>query len=420
VENYILKIKNKIKNTFSSLRHPGYRLWFIGQLISMMGTWVQITAQGFLLYELTHSMAYLGYMGVATGLPSVIFMLYAGVLADRFPKKKILAITQASMMLLAFILYALVTLGIVKPWHILLLATLLGIANAFDVPARQSFVIDLVEKSDTSNAIALNSMVFNLAAIVGPSIAGIIYAAFGASSCFLINGISFFGIIAVLLIIKVPDQKNIKADSSHTWLHELKEGIGYCLRNKELASFITITFMISSVGMSYATLLPAWATNILNGDAKTFGHLNSSRGIGSFIGALFLASLGSRKLKPCAPLFFGMFTFPIFLLLFANNNTERISYIYTAGIGLGLMLTLNSLNSLVQSLTKDKLRGRVMSIFSLAFFGGMPVGAFFAGNIAEKFGAKLVVELSALLSILIGIIYLMKTVSFTSCRLEDK
>ena len=192
------------QRTFAALQYPNYRLWFMGQLVSLVGTWMQITAQSFLVFELTHSTAYLGYVGFANGLPSWLFMLYGGVIADRMSRRKLLMITQSTMMVLAFLLAGLAFAGLVQPWQIVVLALALGTANAFDAPARQAFVLELVDRPDLTNAIALNSSMFNLATVVGPTVAGLTYAAFGAAWCFALNGVSFIAVIIALVLMRLP------------------------------------------------------------------------------------------------------------------------------------------------------------------------------------------------------------------------
>ena len=204
-----------LKRTFTALRYRNYRLWFIGQLASLIGTWMQTTAQAFLVFQLTNSPAYLGLVGFASGVPSLIFMMYGGVIADRMPRRNLLIVTQSSMMVLAFILAALTFTGWVQPWHIIVLSLLLGTANAFDTPARQSFVSELVEREDLGNAIALNSTMFQGAMAVGPAVAGITYAVLGPAMCFAINGISFLAVIAALLMMRVkPTVARVRATSA--------------------------------------------------------------------------------------------------------------------------------------------------------------------------------------------------------------
>src|SRR5215210_4691678 len=192
------------QRTFAALQYPNYRLWFQGQLVSMVGTWMQITAQGFLIFQLTHSTAYLGYVGFAGGVPSLLFMLFGGVIADRVARRKLLVITQSTMMLLALILAALTFAQLVQPWHIVLLALALGTANAFDAPAAQAFVLELVDRQELTNTIALNASLFNLATVVGPTVAGLTYAAFGAAWCFTLNGLSYVSVIVALLLMRLP------------------------------------------------------------------------------------------------------------------------------------------------------------------------------------------------------------------------
>ncbi|OFZ47581.1 MAG: hypothetical protein A2381_10115 [Bdellovibrionales bacterium RIFOXYB1_FULL_37_110] len=402
----IIDFKLYTNTTFVSLKYPNYRLWFIGQIISLVGTWVQITAQGYLMYELTHSMAYLGYMSLASGLPTILLMLYGGVFADRFSRRYLLIITQSVMMILAFILFFLVYFQVVLPWHILMLSVLFGITNSFDVPARQAFVFELVQKKDLSNAIALNSMMFNLGAIIGPAIAGIMYASMGASWCFLVNGLSFLAIILVLFglkmdsLSKTKDKKPLKG--------QLAEGMQYCFKNETIRLFILLTLCTGSIGMSFTTLLPAWATDILKGNAVTYGYLNSARGLGSLMGALIVASIGSVT-KRYGVLQTATFLFPIFLLLFALHDNLKMALIFMIGMGVGLIIIFNTLNSLIQSLVSDQLRGRVMSVYSVAFFGGMPLGSFLAGIIAEFIGARTTIIISSVICFMVAIAFYVKS-----------
>jgi len=259
------------QKTFAALKHRNYRLWFWGQMTSLFGTWMQMTAQGFLVFELTHSSAFLGYVGFASGIPSLLLTMYGGVVADRMSRRKLLIITQFVMMVLALILAILTFLGVVQPWHILLLAFGLGLANAFDAPTRLAFISEMVDRKDLSNAIALNATIFNSAVVVGPAVAGIIYAAFGPGWCFTINGISFVAVIAALMAMDI--KSDIQTTKRSSTLSALKEGISYVLQQPII---LTLTVLIASVclfGMSLGTLMPAWSVNILNGNAATNGML---------------------------------------------------------------------------------------------------------------------------------------------------
>ncbi|MES0359783.1 MAG: MFS transporter, partial [Anaerolineales bacterium] len=245
-----------LRQTFSSLRYQNYRLWFVGQTVSLFGTWMQRTAQGYLIYELTKSPVYLGYVGFAYGIPSWIFMLYGGVIADRVSRQKVLLGTQISMMILAFILAGLAFTGVVQPWQIIILAFLLGCANAFDAPARQAFVTDLVERNDLTNAIALNSSMINMATVLGPAIAGLTYAAFGPAWCFMINGLSFIAVILALSLMKLPPFQSISRQVSIST--EVKQGFAYVATKPIIRTIILNLGILSLAGLGFVTLLPVW------------------------------------------------------------------------------------------------------------------------------------------------------------------
>ncbi|HKY54161.1 MAG TPA: MFS transporter, partial [Anaerolineales bacterium] len=302
------------QRTFIALQYPNYRLWFIGQLVSLVGTWMQITAQGFLVFELTRSPAYLGYVGFAAGIPSILLMLFGGVIADRVPRRNLLIITQSSMMILAIILATLTFLGVVQAWHIVLLALVLGTANAFDAPAAQAFVLELVERKDLSNALALNATLFNLATVVGPTVAGLMYAAFGAAWCFTINAVSFLGVIIALLLMRLPARELTRR--TQTALDQVKAGLRYTLANPILRTLIAVPAVAVLFSAIYATLLPAWAVDVLGGDATTNGLLQSARGVGSLLGALMIAALGHLGGQG-RWLTIGTFMYPALLLVFA-------------------------------------------------------------------------------------------------------
>jgi MFS family permease len=394
---YSLEIQNirrqiSLKQTFASLRHRNYRLWFWGQLVSLLGTWMQGTAQGFLVYELTHSPAYLGYVGFAAGLPSWFFMPLGGVVADRVRRRTLLLITQTSMMVLAFSLAALTFLNLVRPWQIVLLAFLLGIANAFDAPARHAFVSDMVDREDLTNAIALNSTIFNSATTIGPAVAGITYALVGPAWCFMINGLSFLAVITALLRMKL--QPWAKEPSRTSALHELKEGFNYVLGHRMIRTIISLIVVTSLFGVSFAVLLPAWAVKVLGGNATTNGWLQSARGVGALMGALIIASLGQFSFKGRL-LTFGSLLFPILVFVFSFIRHLPLSLLVLVGSGIANISIFNLANSLVQTLVRDELRGRVMGIYSLTFFGFLPVGALWIGTMAEHFGEPAAVMINA-------------------------
>jgi MFS family permease len=387
------------QQTFAALKYPNYRLWFWGQMVSLFGTWMQSTAQGFLVFQLTHSPAYLGYVGFAAGLPSWLFMLYAGVIADRMSRRTLLVITQTCMMVLAFIIAGLTFLGLVQPWHIVMLALILGVAHAFDAPARQAFVLEMVEREDLTNAIALNSAMFNTALVVGPAAAGITYAAFGPAWCFTLNGFSFIAVIAALLAMRLRPQ--VVARRRASALADVKEGLRYVASQPLIRTLVTLVGTTALFGMCFVPLIPAWAVTVLGGNATTNGLLQSARGVGALSGALLIASLGRFRFRGRL-LTFGTFAFSIMLLAFAFVRWLPLSLLTLACVGIAQILFLNLANSSVQTLSPEALRGRVMSVYTLILFGFMPIGSLLAGSFAQYFGSPLTVVLGALVSLVVA------------------
>lgn len=394
-----------IGQTFTSLRYPNFRLWFVGQLVSLVGTWMQSAAQGYLIYELTHSSAMLGYVGFAGGLPSWFFTLYAGVVADRMPRRKLLIITQSSMMILAFILAVLTFSKLVQPWHILILALLLGTANAFDAPARQSFTLEMVERRDLTNAIALNSTMFTSALIVGPAVGGLAYAGLGPGWCFTLNGISFIAVILALALMKLRPLPQ-RAQKSTGW-SDLIEGVKYVISHRVIRMLILNLGVVSMLGLGIVTLLPAWSVEVLGGDATTNGLLLSARGLGSLISALLIASLGHLNFRGKL-LTYGSLGLPVMMLIFSFMHWLPYSLLTMVGVGLGFMLVANTTNALVQTQVQDELRGRVMGVYTLVFFGAMPIGSLLAGSLASRVGEPVTVVLSSVGLLIFAFLVLLK------------
>lgn len=388
-----------IQQTFAALKYRNYRLWFSGQLVSLFGTWMQATAQGYLVFQLTQSPAYLGYVGFAAGVPAWLFTLYGGVIADRMSRRTLMLITQTAMMILAFVLAGLVFAGLVRPWQIVTLAFLLGVANAFDGPARLAFVVELVDREDLTNAIALNATMFNLATATGPAMAGLTYALIGPAWCFMLNGLSFIAAIAALLRMKLPPPKTA-AKRASTWA-DLAEGVRYILREPAIRTLLGLVGMTSMFGISFATLFPAWAVNVLGGDATTNGLLQSARGLGALLSALMLASLGRFRFKGRL-LTIGTIAFPLLLLLFTFMRSLPLALLVLVGTGIAVILIMNIANALVQGLVPDALRGRVMSVYSMTFFGCMPIGALWVGAVAEYADAPTAMIIGALISLAFG------------------
>lgn len=382
-----------LRRTFAALRHPNYRLWFGGQLVSMIGTWMHGMAQGFLVYELTRSSAYVGYVSFAAGLPAWLFMLGGGVIADRVSRRSLLVVTQTAAMLLALVLAVLTLGGWVRPWHILALSFGQGVALAFDAPARQAFVVDLVAREELTNAIALNSMIFNSATTLGPALAGVLYALVGPGWCFAINAASFVAVVGALLRMRLPPPTAPRR-TSRSALAELREGLRYAIGHSVIRLLLVGEAAVSLLGVSAMTLMPAWAVKVLHGHARTNGLLLSARGIGSLAGAAFVASRppGSARGRLLAV---GSLLLPASLLVFAALRWLPLSLLSLVAVGLGVMICFNSLNALVQGHVRDELRGRVMSIYTLTFFGLMPIGALIAGSLAVPLGEPTTVVLNA-------------------------
>jgi MFS family permease len=406
IEGYSFRWWNQVKlrQAFTAFKYDNYRLWFWGQLISLFGSWMQITAQGFLIFELTDSPAYLGYLGFAAGVPTWVFMMYGGVIADRVSRRKLLMITQSVMMILALCLAVLTFYDLIQPWHIIIFAFCLGIATAFDAPARQAFVLELIDKEDLTNAIALNSTMFHSATAVGPALGGIIYAIFGPAWCFTINGISFLAVIIALFKMKL--KPFVSPAIINSAAKDLKDGLKYVLGNRLTRTIILLVSLITIFGISYFTLLPAWAVTVLQGDATTNGILQSARGLGALAGALFIASLGRFRFKGKI-LTLGAFTFPLFLIIFSFIRILPLSLLVLICVGTSMMFVFNMANSIIQFIVPDELRGRVMSIYSLSFFGLMPIGSLLVGVIAEYTSEPFTIMVNAAILFLITFIIFM-------------
>ncbi|NPV82562.1 MAG: MFS transporter [Candidatus Aminicenantes bacterium] len=382
------------RQTFYALKYPNYRLWFWGQLISVLGSWMQMTAQAFLVYELTHSPAYLGYAGFAAGLPTWLFMLYGGVVADRIPRRRIMILTQLALMILAFILAGLVFLRLVQPWHIIILAFCTGIVNAFDAPARQAFVMEMIEPDALTNAIALNSAMFNSAQALGPAASGIIYAAVGPAWCFTINGLSFIAVIVALALMKL--RPFVPRQSKNSIIQDLKEGVEYVLKHNTIRILVLTVAITTLFGRAFITILPAWAVQILGGNARTNGFLLTASGLGALTGALFIASF-SPHLSRGKLLILGMLFYPVSIILFALSRFLPLSLLLLFVSGVGVIIIYNLANALVQIHTPENIRGRVMSIYSFVFFGLMPFAALWIGAAANNLGEKIPVLASAII-----------------------
>jgi MFS family permease len=315
------------------------------------------------------------------------------VIADRMPRRTLLLITQTAMMALAFLLAALAFTGLVRPWHIVVLALLLGVANAFDAPTRQAFVVEMVDRQNLTNAIALNATMFNAATAVGPAVAGVTYAVLGPAWCFTINGLSFIAVIAALLRMRL--QSTTLARRTLSMIAELRAGLAYVAADTNILWLMGGLGAFSLIGLGMTALMPAWAVEILHGDAATNGWLLSARGIGSLIAGLLVASMGRFRGKG-RWVTIGGFVTALLLFVFAATDRLPLALLALAGVGWGFMIVVSLTNALIQIQVPDELRGRVMGIYTLVFFGLMPVGSLLAGVTATRIGEAATVAVGAL------------------------
>jgi MFS family permease len=374
-----------LKLIFRALYHRNYRLFFGGQGISLIGTWMQQIAMSWLVYRLTHSAFLLGVIGFSSQICSFIFSPFAGVISDRWNRHRILIATQSLAMGQAFILATLTLTGIIAVHHLIILSFFLGFVNAFDMPTRQAFVVEMVEKrEDLGNAIALNSFLFNGARLVGPSVAGILIFILGEGMCFLLNGLSFLAVIIALLAMKIASNRK-ETERTQLW-RGLKEGFAYAFGFSPIRSILFFLGWISLVGMANTTLMPVFAKDILHGGPQTYGFLMGAIGVGAIIGAIFLASrrtvLGLGRIIAIALAIFG-----IGLISFSLSHLLWLSLLLLMLTGFGMMVHMASSNTILQTMVDDDKRGRVMSLYTMAFMGMAPFGSLAGGSLASKIGA---------------------------------
>ena len=388
-----------------ALHHRNYRLFFGGQSISLIGTWMQQIAMSWLVYRLTNSALLLGVVGFSSQIPIFLFASVAGVYADRWHRYRILVVTQTLAMIQALILAFLTLIGAIQVWHIIVLSIFLGLINAFDMPTRQSFIVELIEKAeDLGNAIALNSLMFNGARLVGPAVAGILIGLLGESVCFLINGISFLGIIIALLAMKVPKKEKV-VRTSHVW-QALREGYSYAFGFVPIRYILLQLGLMSFMGMSYVVLMPIFAKDILHGGPHTLGFLMAASGIGAMAGSIYLASrqtiLGLGRFIAYAFAIFG-----IGVIAFSLSKILIISLSMMLIAGFGMIVQMASSNTILQSIVQEDKRGRVMSIYATAIIGMTPLGNLFAGSLASWIGAPNTLIISGLACIIGSLIFAM-------------
>jgi MFS family permease len=386
---------------FRALRHRNYRLFFSGQIISLAGTWMQTVAQSWLVYRLTGSSLLLGLVGFAGQIPVFLLASMGGMVADRRSRYRIVIATQTSAMLLAFILSALTLLGHIKVWEIMLVASSLGVVNAFDIPARQAFVIEMVTPQDLINAIALNSAMVNGARILGPAVAGVTVAAIGEGWCFFANGVSYIAVIVGLLLMIVTPRPR---PSQPAGLRSLVEGFHWVARTAPIRALLLLLGLVSLTGMPYMVLMPIFADRILHSGARGLGLLMGAAGVGALTGTMVLAARqGVRGLGRWV--MFAAMGFGTSLILFSMSHWFWLSILLVMPAGFSMILQMASSNTLIQTMVPDQLRGRVMAVYSMMFMGMAPFGALLSGAIAQHVGAPLTVRLGGIVSLAGGTIF---------------
>lgn len=413
-----MNLLTNLKHIFRALRHRNYRLYFTGQSISLIGTWMQQMAIGWLVYRITNSAFMLGLVGFLSQIPTLILTPLAGVLADRYNRHYILIITQVLAMIQALVLAILIMAKVISVWHVIALGIFLGIVGAFDAPARHAFVVEMVGKrEDMSNAIALNSLIFNAARLIGPSIAGILVAIVGEGMCFLVNGISYIAVIAALLSMRITP-KIIEKHHKHI-MHGLKEGLSYVSGSASMRSMLLLTGLVSLMGISYVILMPIFARDILHGGPSTLGFLMASSGLGALIGAAYLAS--RKDVKGLGEvIFLTTNVFGIGLIAFSFSRYLWISMIILAFTGFGMMVQMASNDMILQTIIRDDMRGRVMSFFLTAFMGMVPFGYLFSGSLASRIGAPNTLIVCGASSIIGSFLFGMRSEYFSSPQTGER
>jgi MFS family permease len=393
---------------FRALKHRNFQLFFSGQIISLVGTWMQTVAEAWLIYRLTGSGALLGVLGFVGQIPIFLLSPLAGLVADRWPRRRVVIATQASSMLLAFTLAALTLTGQIRKenvWEIIALATLLGTVNAFDVPARQSFLIEMVGRENLLNAIALNSSMFNGARVAGPAIAAGLVAVVGEGWCFLLNGVSYLAVIAGLLMMRIEKSQSVHDGAAP--LEKLREGFRFARHTKPIRALLALLGVVSFMALPFSVLMPIFAVRILHGGVNAYGWLMGAVGFGAMFGALAIAmrqqlrGLGNVVAYSAAGL-------GVSLVLFSESRWFMVSFVILVFCGFTMMMQFTATNTLIQAMVPDQLRGRVMSLYAMMFLGMTPLGSLVAGALADHIGAPVTVAIGGLASFVGGLAFARK------------
>ncbi len=389
------------RHTFRALRHRNYRLFFWGQLVSLIGTWMQQTAMSWFVYEITSSKFLLGAVAAIGTAPMMLFSLWGGSIADLYPKRSILVGTQSAQMVCAFLLAFGVWFGFATPAFIMVVAAINGVAMGFDMPARQAFTVEMTSREDLLNAISLNSSIVNGARVVGPSIAGFLIGIVGVAMCFFVNAVSFIAVIAGLLMMRLPRFERGSFTGSaaeHAW-----NGVLYSLRNQRVRTILLLFLAIGVFGWSYAVIMPAFARDVLGRGANGYGLLMSASGLGALVGALFVATYG-HLFMPRKLALGGVWIFSAALLAFAfaRNLYPAMALLFAAG--LGMLLFFSTSNTTLQTIVPDEMRGRVMGVWSLVFGAMIPLGSLEAGALANWLGTPVSLAFGAVVCAVSGVV----------------
>ncbi len=386
---------------FPAFSHQNYRVYIIGHFISIAGTWLQIVAQGWLVFQLTQSAFLVGLATAINTLPILLFSLFGGVLVDKFPKKKIIILTSIAAMILALILGILTLLNLVTFTHIIIIAFLLGIVDSIDKPGRKSFIIELVGKNDLGSAIALNASIYNAARVVGPALAGILIATVGPGVAFIINSFSFLMVALILTLLKpYPTAAPVAMGT----FSAIKEGLNYSWNHHSIRNMMSLVAVVSIFGWSYITILPVISERVLHLDVGGLGYLYSASGLGATLGALLVSAFITR-IAPALFIWSGSFLLSVSIFLFTLGSSFAISLFLLFLSGLGITLLFSTLNTLIQNHVDDSLRGRVMSIYTLMLNGTSPIGSFQIGWLSENFGSQLALQIGALMILVFSLFF---------------
>ena len=397
------KIKTVTITTFDAFKSRNYRLYFAGQSVSLIGTWMQKTAVSWVVYSLTHSKFMLGLSLFASMFPSFVFSFIGGVVSDRYNRYRVLLATQIASMLQAVFLTLLVLSKHYTVWEILALSSILGVINAFDVPARQSLVNEMVDdKKYLPNALALNSSMVNLSRLIGPAIAGLILEKFGDIFCFGLNALSFVAVIASILMMRLPSLQ--KKNDKKNILQDIKDGWNYLKQTKSIRFIIIMLALVSLFVLPFSTLIPVYAKDIFKGSASTFGIIDSMIGLGAFGGAIFLASLKSgknlRKILAVNTILFGAG-----LVLFSYMHFYPAALFCAMLAGFGMMSQITISNTIIQTTVSQNMRGRMISFYAMAFFGMQPLGGLIVGSVSQWIGVPATVLAEGCVALLIGALH---------------